>query len=148
MSKPLVIDAGVAFKLILPGTHQAHFRTLMKQWLQAKRALYAPTLWLYEITSALCKTVHFTDLTADEAKQALQLAQKLNLQLIPPDEAQTQLAFDWTLRLKRVAAYDSFYLALAETLSAELWTTDKRLYNAANVPWVHFAGNDELGRSA
>ncbi len=144
MNKPLVIDAGIAFKLILPGAHQNHFKALMTQWQQAGYALYAPTLWLYEITSALCKTLHFTNLTTDEAKQALQLAQKLPLQLIPPDESQTRLALDWTLRLKRAAAYDSFYLALAQTLSAELWTTDKRLCNAVNLPWVNYAGIQQV----
>jgi predicted nucleic acid-binding protein len=41
------------------------------------------------------------------------------------------------MQLKRAAAYDSFYLALAETLRSELWTADKRLVNAAGVSWVH-----------
>jgi predicted nucleic acid-binding protein len=52
---------------------------------------------------------------------------------------QVELAYDWTLRLKRAAACDSFYLALAETLHCELWTADQRLANAADVPWVHVA---------
>ena len=37
------------------------------------------------------------------------------------------------MRLKRVTAYDSFYLALTEALRAELWTADKRLSNSAGV---------------
>ena len=36
----------------------------------------------------------------------------------------------------RAAAYDSFYLALAEGLDCELWTADERLHNAAGVAWV------------
>jgi predicted nucleic acid-binding protein len=50
-------------------------------------------------------------------------------------------AFDWTLRLRRVAAYDSFYLALAQRLGCELWTFDRRLANAAAAPWVRYMGN-------
>ena len=46
------------------------------------------------------------------------------------------LAYDWTLRLRRAAAYDSFYLALAETLGVDLWTTDRRLRTAVDLPWV------------
>lgn len=140
MNSSLVVDASFTFKLILPGPYQNRIRALVTQWEEAQYTLYTPTLWLYEITSALCKAVHFNVLTPVEGRKALQFAQKLDLQLIHPDDNQTQLAFAWTLRLNRAAAYDSFYLSLAETLAAEFWTADKRLYNAANTPWVHYIG--------
>jgi len=133
----LVIDASFAFNLILPGPRQKDCQTLVTQWHRDGYVLCAPTLWLYEITSALCKGVHFGQITRAEGKQTLLLAQKLGVQLFPPDDAQTALAFNWTMRLKRAAAYDSFYLALAKTLRSELWTADKRLVNAAGVSWVH-----------
>jgi len=137
MSKYLVIDASFAFRLILPGPHQQRCQTLMAQWHSDGYALCAPTLWLYEITSALCKVVHLGQITRDEGQQALILAQKLGVGLFAPDDAQTTLAFEWTMRLKRAAAYDSFYLALAKTLRGELWTADRRLVNAAGVSWAH-----------
>ncbi len=137
MSKYLVIDASFAFRLMLPGPHQKRCQTLVAQWHRDGHVLCAPTLWLYEITSALCKGVHCGQITRDEGQQALTLAQKLGVQLLAPDDAQTTLAFDWTMRLKRAAAYDSFYLALAETLRSELWTADKRLVNAAGASWIH-----------
>jgi predicted nucleic acid-binding protein len=80
--------------------------------------------------------INLKSLTPDEGQRALTLAQGLGVQLIPPNDAQTQLALSWTVRLGRTAAYDSFYLALAETLRCELWTADKRLRNAANQTWV------------
>ena len=137
MATSLVVDASFTLKLILPGPQQSRCQTLMTQWERAGYKLYAPTLWLYEMTSALAKTVYLGALIATEAQQALHLAQRLNLQLIHPDENLTQSALEWTLRLQRAAAYDSFYLALAETLAAELWTTDNRLYNAVSASWVH-----------
>ena len=137
MSKYLVIDASFAFGLILPAPYQERCKTLVAQWHSDGYALCAPMLWLYEITSALCKGVHFGQITRDEGQQALTLAQKLSVQLFPPDDAQTTLAFDWTMQLERAAAYDSFYLALAQTLRSELWTADKRLVNSAGVSWVH-----------
>jgi len=136
MTKPLIVDASFAFKLILPGPRQARFRTLMMQWKQDGYELYAPTLWIYEITSALCKVVHFGQIEPEEGARALALAQGLGVRLILPDDTQARLAFDWTMRLDRAAAYDSFYLALAETLQCELWTTDKHLCNAVAQPWV------------
>lgn len=101
--------------------------------------LYAPALWLYEVTSALCKMVHFQQLTVSEGQQLLILVHQLEIETVAPDENQTQRAFVWTGRLNRAAAYDSFYLALAETLGCDLWTADKRLFNAANRPWVRWA---------
>ena len=58
--------------------------------------------------------------------------------VIQPDNTLVELAYDWTRRLDRIAAYDSFYLALTESLSAEFWTADQRLVNAVDLPWVHY----------
>lgn len=138
MNKYLVIDASFAFRLLLPGPLQKHCRTLVTQWQTEGYELCAPTLWLYEITSALCKGVHFGLITRDEGQRALTLAYELGVHLFPPDTAQTTAAFDWTLHLKRAAAYDSFYLALAKTLRSDLWTADKHLFNAAGTSWVHY----------
>jgi predicted nucleic acid-binding protein len=142
MTESLVIDASFAFKLILPGPRQARFRALMTQWKKDSFEVYAPTLWIYGITSALCKVVHFGQLRPDEGARALALAQGLGVRLIPPDRAQARLAFDWTMHLDRAAAYDSFYLAVAETLGCELWTTDKHLCNAVAQHWIRWVGND------
>ena len=141
MTKPLVIDASFAFKLILPGPGQARFQALVTEWKQDGRGVYAPTLWVYEITSALYKVVRFGQITSDEGARALTLAHRLDVWLVPPDGAQTRLAFDWTMHLNRAAAYDSFYLALAETLGAELWTIDRHLCNAVAQPWVRCVGD-------
>jgi len=138
MSISLVIDASFTVKLILPNAQQTRCRELMAEWMQNGVDLYAPTLWLYEVTSAVTKAVHFDILTEIEGRQALQLAQALDLQLIQPDNTLVELAYDWTQRLNRAASYDSFYLALTESLSAELWTADKRLANAVSVSWVQY----------
>jgi len=66
MPKPLVVDASFAFRLLVPGPQQDLFRSLVAQWLRDGYELYAPTLWLYEITSALCKVVRFRELTPEE----------------------------------------------------------------------------------
>jgi predicted nucleic acid-binding protein len=136
MTKSLVVDASFTFKLLLPGPLQAPVHKLMTEWENDGYTLYAPTLWIYETTSALCKMIRLSNLAPDKGRRALALAHGLGLQLISPNDAQTRLALDWTVRLKRTAAYDSFYLALAETLRCELWTADKHLRNAVNQPWV------------
>jgi len=140
MSGFLAIDASFTFRLLLPGPEQPLCRELMARWRAEGLALCAPTLWLYDLTSALAKAIHFGVLTAEEAGRALGMAQALEVCLMPPDEAQARSALEWTLRLKRAAAYDSFYLALAGSLGCELWTADRRLANAAGLPWVRVVG--------
>jgi len=140
MPGPLVVDASFTFRLVLPGPEQDRFRSLVDGWLRDGHVLYAPTLWVYEMTSALCKIVRLGELTPEEGRHTLGLAQLLGIQLIPPDTDQVRAAFDWTLRLERAAAYDSFYLALAEVLRCALWTADRHLHNAVGQPWVRWAG--------
>ncbi len=138
MTISLVVDASFAYKLILPGERQSEYIAKMTEWMQHGVELYAPSLWIFELTSAFNKAVHFKVLTEEQGVEALQLALLLQVQLVTPDEQQVRLAYGWTRKLNRAAAYDSFYLALAETLQAPFWTGDKRLCNAVAQPWVNF----------
>jgi predicted nucleic acid-binding protein len=139
MPKPLVVDASLAIRLILPDPRRSALVARMERWLQDGYELAAPDLWLYEMTTALCKAAFFGLVTADEAENSLPLVSELPIQLVAADAEQACLAFAWTRRLNRAAAYDSFYLALAESLGCELWTADRRLHNAASLPWVQLA---------
>ena len=137
MDTALIIDASFAIRLLLPNPQQKSCQTLVAYWHQEGYVLCAPTLWMYEITSVLCKSVYLNQITHEEGEQALVLAQNLGVRLFPPDELLTTSAYGWKMRLKRGAAYDSFYLALAESLSGALWTADKKLAGAAPVSWIH-----------
>lgn len=132
----LVIDASVAILFALPNPNQKIIQEQFFEWINAQEKIYAPTLWAYEVTSALSKGVHFKQLTDAEANDALTLINNLPVELIMPTEQHRQRALQWTYKLKRAAAYDSFYVALAENLDCSLWTRDKKLVNAVNVPWV------------
>ena len=139
MPKSLVVDASFCIRLILPDARRTALRARMEQWLQAGYEFYAPDLWLYEMTTALCKGAFFGLVTAEEAENSLPLVSELAIELVAADAEQARLAFAWTRRLNRAAAYDSFYLALAEAMQCDLWTADQRLHNAVNLPWVRLA---------
>lgn len=136
MTTYLTIDAGVAFKLITPHPHQQIYIDLVDGWHRTGHQLCAPSLWAYEITSAITKMVHFGHLSSAAGRDGLLLAYQLGIELVSPDENQALRALEWTERLERAAAYDSFYLALAEALDCEFWTVDRRLFNAVAQPWV------------
>ena len=132
----LVLDASLTFRAITANEKQPILQQQIAQWQQDGYQLIAPTLWYYETVSSLCKMVRFGQYTEEEADQAIELANKLPIHCISPDEAQMQIAIEWTYRLKRAAAYDSFYLALAETYGCNFWTADSKLFNAAQQPWI------------
>jgi predicted nucleic acid-binding protein len=134
---PLVVDASFTFRLWFTNPQQAAARALVDQWFRDDKTLAAPTLWLYEMTSAVVKTVHIGGLSADEGRRSLALLHSFPVALINPDARLTEAAYDWSLRLQRANAYDAFYLALAHALGSELWTADRLLIRAAQQPWVH-----------
>ena len=136
MTTSVVIDAGVIFKLLVPSPETDRVKTLFRAWAQDDLKISAPALWIYETTSIFTKSVHFGDLTEEEADSALSYVSQLDVQLIDADEEQIRNAFSWTMRLHRAAAYDSFYLAAADKLGCDLWTADRRLVNAVSQPWV------------
>ncbi len=136
MTSYVVLDASFVYNLLFPEVQQDPFSRLLLEWKQEKRILCAPTLMVYELTSILTKTVFWGELSEQAAKEGLAVGLDLGIELIVPTEDQARKAFLWTRQLNRVAAYDSFYLALAESLGCELWTADKKLVNAVEQPWV------------
>jgi len=136
MSASLVVDASYTYNLLLPGPAYANLKQQMDGWQQRGTKILAPALWLYEMTSVVSKAVWKHILTLDEGRRLLGLALALDVSLVMPDEDQVKRAYEWTCKLNRAAAYDSFYLALAEVNGCELWTMDERLQRTVNVPWV------------
>ena len=146
MIRSLVVDASFVMRSVLPGPLRERVKALLAGWQNRGDTIQVPALWYYEITSALSKGVYFKEFSRDQAEEMLALITEFDFAVIVPDATQIQRAFDWTLRLRRAAAYDSFYLALAETTTDGLWTADERLYNATKtlVPWVHWVGDPSL----
>ena len=135
----VVIDASAAVKAVLPNPQQTYCLNLIQTFIQTQPA--APALWAHETTSAITKAVHFQDITEKEAHLALERLEALGVQLFIAEAEQNRAAFDWTLRLKRASAYDSYYLVLAQALECNFWTADKRLFNAlqgTHLTWVHW----------
>lgn len=79
---------------------------------------------------------HFATISSSEIELAIDLMQNFEIELIRPDLQNVRRVLAWSQRLQRANAYDSFYLALAEERSCDLWTADTRLSNAVNKKWV------------
>jgi predicted nucleic acid-binding protein len=133
----IVIDASLALRLVLPSPLLPQAQAVIDDLIHKGYTFTAPDLWAYEVTSGLCKAVHFGEITVEAANRSREHIAAMNIRLVPPDEPLNQLAFEWTLRLDRATAYDSYYLALAETLGCDFWTADQRLHRSAKASWLH-----------
>lgn len=136
---PVVIDASFCLSILLNHPLQKASLVVADTMKREGMQMVAPSLWAYETTSSICKAVHFQMVTVDDAEQILFLLEDLGVRLIPTDEIDKKQVFNLTMRLNRSAAYDSYYLALAESLKCDLWTADKKLYQVAqnnDMAWV------------
>jgi predicted nucleic acid-binding protein len=136
----VVIDASLAIKAILPLADQDH--DILKQvaeWRQERARLVTPEIWLQEVVSVIRQAIYAHILSQEEGRVAVEDVFRLGVEVLPSDQVLCQRALAWAERLGQSKAYDSFYLALAEQLNAELWTSDRRLLNRAQqlgVGWV------------
>lgn len=134
----LVVDASVALKWALDDEEWVSQAVGLRDASLAGRwRMVAPSLWLYEVTNGLVTAVHRQRMAADTGLQALTLLQSLGVRLADPEAGEV---YEAAVRF-RVTAYDAAYLALATTLGADLWTGDRRFYDAVRqaahrVRWI------------
>lgn len=138
---PIVVDASIVLRWLLPDLLSEACWRLFEASAEAGNDLTAPTLLVYEVVSGITKSLYFKNITPEEARISLFQFFSMNPQLADANEPLSLRAMEWTRHMNRASAYDSYYLALAETLTCELWTADRKLYNAArdaHLEWVHW----------
>ncbi len=139
----IVVDTGILVALALPLPYSDVARAKVEEWEDADEEMIAPYLLYYELTSVLRKTVLQGQMTTVEAVAVVDDLLTAGVRCVSPSPPLCRRAMEWSERLHQKAAYDSFYVALAESEHAELWTTDRRLVRAAqelNVVWVRWVG--------
>jgi predicted nucleic acid-binding protein len=117
----ICVDASLAAKWVLPEEHRAEALALLRATLERGEPIIAPPLLPIEVTNILRQRLRRADdaLTLDEAVQALRAFLTLPLVLATPDDLHE--------RSLRLAVYDAYYVALAQTAGCDLWTADRRL---------------------
>ena len=134
---PVCVDANLVLKLVLVEEGSDQAEAIWEKWAgEGVRVIAPPLLW-YELTSALRVQVYRNRMTVEESRAALRTSLALNISPVTPTDLHLN-AWELATRLGRPNAYDSHYLALAETHGCEFWTADMRLYNAVKgqLPWV------------
>jgi predicted nucleic acid-binding protein len=95
----------------------------------------------YEVTNALHRLRQAGDASEGATQDALRSALALPIRLYNGEDLHSA-ALAFAARFSLPAAYDAHYLALADRLGADFWTTDRRLANSVRpaLPWVRLVG--------
>lgn len=135
-----VVDASVALKWQLDDEEDVSAaRALRDDYIVRNTvALSAPALFRYEITNGIWAAALRARLSPGVAGEALRNLLDCDVETHEPDPERVlelSLQFD-------VAAYDAAYLAVAESLGADLWTADRPLHKATKkkLTWVRWIG--------
>ena len=131
------IDADLVIRLVADPSDQS-VRSLWKRWHLERRHLAAPTLLNYEVVNALHRYQTLGLMSVASVQQAFNAALALPIELQGGADLHWR-ALELANRFSLPAAYDAHYLAVAELLQREFWTSDGRLARAvrASLPWVH-----------
>lgn len=120
----VVIDASATVDLLLRFEPNA---TRIRRWLQASGAsLYSPHLIDLEVLHVLRRNVQQRNISIERGEHALTAFALMSITRYPHTVLRKRI---WELRTN-ITAYDAAYIALAETLSIPLITTDGRLARA------------------
>ena len=125
----VVLDSNVAVALALDSERASAVEGRLRAWEEAKEALHAPSLFRFEVASALTRSIVAGKIDSADAKVAWQRIVAIEISLHGLVDGPAVIAV--ARKLKRESAYDAAYIALAEELGAELWTLDGPLYRNA-----------------
>ncbi|MEG9225992.1 type II toxin-antitoxin system VapC family toxin [Aeromicrobium sp. Sec7.5] len=101
----------------------------LRQALADGAVAYVPTLWRYELCSALRQGERRGRITADQSTGSLDLFADLPIEEV--DTSAAAYALLGAARIHELTAYDTAYLLLAQRLALPLATRDERLRQAA-----------------
>jgi len=135
--KQICVDASFVLKLLLDEPDSPHAVEQWSEWITTDCEIVAPFHLVFEVVSVLRNNVYRKVITPESGDKALAAFLAQDVLLLHPDRLIEQ---SWLLavRFNRPTVYDATYLALGELLGCEVWTADRRLYNAAGaaLPWL------------
>jgi predicted nucleic acid-binding protein len=144
MSNVVVVDASIAIKWTINEPDSSTALALLANWTDKGIEVLAPALLAYEVTNALYRRVRKGYLPFDDARRGLiEVIFKVVEFDFPENSDFNMRAMELGQQFGLPAAYDSYYLALAESKECELWTADTRLWNSTRgkLAWLRWLGD-------
>jgi predicted nucleic acid-binding protein len=132
--RPVVIDASIGIAITLREPRADAVLRLLRTWSQQRRERIVPSQFWYELVNGLGRR-HLFD--GRQILEAIYQTERLGLRTVNPDRGTLMLTIDRVERLG-LSSYDALYLALAESLRADLATFDRTLAAAAGTRAITF----------
>ena len=137
----MVIDASLALKWELNDEQHVDQAVNIRDacLLSGNIRLLAPSLFLYEVINGVTVAGRRLRFETTRGAQMIRRLFSVGVLLQTPDPGTVHAA---AVRFG-ISAYDSAYIALAESERLELWTADRRLFDAVarDLQWVRWLGD-------
>lgn len=137
-----VIDARVALKWQFEDEETTESAAaLLLDFVERRVDLITPTLFTYEIISAINTAIHRKRIGEEVGHRAIVYLTSLGIELRPFEDL--IMPTFYVARQYGLSPYDCAYLALAEKENCDFLTGDKKLSNAikGRLPWVKWIGD-------
>ncbi len=122
----LVVDSSVAVKWLLREDDTDDALGLFRDGLE----LHAPDLIVVEVENVLCKRLRRREVSLEYAREARRTFREFPLRLHHTPEF-LDLAFELAISSAQ-SLYDCVFLALAQSMNAEMVTADRKFFEAAS----------------
>lgn len=134
------VDAGCVVRLFTEPDDD-RYPALWRRWPAEERVVVAPRLLRDEVTNVLYRSRLGRALRSVSIESALRAVLALPIHFRDDDDLH-EAAIRFAERFSLSTAYDAHYLALADRLAVDFWTTDRKLVHAvrADLPWVRLVG--------
>ena len=141
-SRRICVDSSVALKLVLDEEDSDKAHALWASWVAEDFEIIAPCHLAFEVTSVIRNHVYRGEISAEAGQVAFEAIHAQGIKLVHPDTLHER-AWELAQQFNRPTAYDTYYLALGEITGCDVWTADRRLYNAVRdtLKWVKWLGN-------
>jgi len=140
MVSKFVIDASVALKWQFKDESETETAILMlTDFIEGKISIFSPTLFAYEIVSAVYVAVSRNRITENEGIEIIR--DILGIGIVLADFSGLEEDTFRMAKRYRKSVYDCAYLALAQKEGCKFFTGDKRLFNSIKndlsfVKWI------------
>lgn len=136
----VVVDASLAVKWLVDEEDSDRAHAVLESWVARDVTRIAPYLMPFEVANALHRRVARGELSVANSTRMMTRLLGSSLEFRHSTGLHVR-ALELASDLGQAAAYDAHYLALAESMSCEMWTADHRLYQRAragvgNVRWI------------
>ena len=138
----VILDASVALKWQFENEEATGPATvLLKDFVEGEIELITPTLFPYEIISAINVAINRKRIKEEAGYRAINYITSLGIELRSFDDL-----IEPTFRMARqygLSPYDCAYMALAEKEKSDFYTGDEKLFNAVKnrLSWVKWIGD-------